>query len=199
MPTVRVVATTRIAPERVPHAARDFSERRERIFPAVSLKRMEVHDLGATSADVTEGTRAGPIVNWERCRYDWSEPDTVVPTVTDSNVYAVPGSSWSLTATRQDGGSRVGISWVREFRSGPRGACSAPYSGASAIASSTATRATCSRTSSSSRTAASAHSRAGSWSAISTSIASPIWCARCAPSPSITTAKARRCPPRLRQ
>jgi len=122
VPTVRVVAETSVPPERVLAAAHDFSERRERIFPAVSTKRLEVHELGETSADVTEGTRAGPIVNWERCRYDWSQPGVVKAPVTDSNVYDPSASSWEIRATaREGGGSRVEMAWIREFKSGPRG------------------------------------------------------------------------------
>ena len=42
-------------------------------------------------------------------------------TVTESNVYAVPGSSWEIRATRSDGGSRVEMLWIREFRPNARG------------------------------------------------------------------------------
>ena len=122
MPTVRVVAATSVPPERVLAAAHDFSERRQKVFPAVSTGRLEVHELGETSADVTEGTRAGPIVNWERCRYDWSQPGVVTAPVTDSNVYDPAASSWEIRATPKDGGSQVEMAWIREFRSGPRGA-----------------------------------------------------------------------------
>jgi hypothetical protein len=82
---------------------------------------MTVHEIGDTWADVTEGTRAGPIVNWERCRYDWSQPGSVRATVIDSNVYAFPGSSWELRATETGDGSRVEMIWVREFVRKPRG------------------------------------------------------------------------------
>jgi hypothetical protein len=41
--------------------------------------------------------------------------------VIDSNVYAVPGSSWELKAEPSDGGSTVEMIWAREFRSGPSG------------------------------------------------------------------------------
>ena len=78
--------------------------------------------MGRLSADVTEGTRAGPIVNWERCRYDRSTPGRVIATVTDSNVYASPGSEWEIRATpNEDGGSHVEMTWTREFKHGPRG------------------------------------------------------------------------------
>lgn len=122
MPTIRVVADCSIPPERVLEAARDFSERREDVFPAVSMKRMAVHADGETSADVTEGTRAGVGINWERCDYDWSRPGVVTATVTDSNVYAAPGSRWEIRAGPRDGGgSHVEMDWVREFRRNARG------------------------------------------------------------------------------
>ena len=121
MTVIKVEAESALPPERVLQAAYDFSDRRERIFPAVSVKRMNIHEQRLTDADVTEGTRAGPIVNWERCRYDWSSPDRVVATVIDSNVYATPGSRWEITATPTDGGSHVEMTWIREFRRGPRG------------------------------------------------------------------------------
>jgi hypothetical protein len=118
---ISIVGEVPIAPERVLDAIVDFCQRRERVFPAVSLKRMTVHSLGTTTADVTEGTRAGPFVFWERCAYDWSESGRVVAVVSDSNVYASPGSLWELTATPTDRGSRVVMTWTRRFQRRPRG------------------------------------------------------------------------------
>ena len=75
MTTICIVAESPLPPESILAAARDFSPRREAIFDAVSMERMEVHALGEETADVTEGTRAGVLgVNWERCDYDWSQP-----------------------------------------------------------------------------------------------------------------------------
>ena len=82
---------------------------------------LTVHELSETTADATEGTSVGIGTNWERCRYDWSEPGRVTATVTGSNVYAHPGSSWQLTATPSDRGSRVEMVWQRTFRRNPRG------------------------------------------------------------------------------
>ena len=88
----------------------------------MSVDRLVVHEIGETSADATEGTSVGPLgANWERCRYDWSQPDAVKAPVTDSNVYAVPGSSWELKASPNDGGSRVEMVWERQFRRNARG------------------------------------------------------------------------------
>ena len=119
--TIVVIETTTVPVERVLAAASDFSPRRYSVFPAVSAKHTTVHASAGTSADVTEGTRVGPLVLWERCDYDWSRPDSVTATVTESNVYAVPGSSWEIKATPSDGGSRVEMTWIREFRANARG------------------------------------------------------------------------------
>ena len=102
-------------------AARDFGSRRVQVWPAVRTEHLTIHEISGTSADVTEGTPAGIGINWERCRYDWSEPGQVTATVTDSSVYSHPGSSWRLTATPSSRGSRVEMVWQRTFRHAPRG------------------------------------------------------------------------------
>jgi hypothetical protein len=120
--TIRVVADSPLPPERILAAARDFSPRREKVFDAVSMKRMEVHSLGDGHADVTEGTSVGPLgSNWERCTYDWSTPGCVKAPVEDSNVYEPKGSSWEITATASNGGSHVEMTWMRRFKHSPRG------------------------------------------------------------------------------
>jgi hypothetical protein len=121
VPTVRIVEESSLPPERVLAAAHDFSERRSRIFSAVQAKYFEVHSSGDHSADVTEGTRSGPMYNWERCDYDWSKPDSVLADVKDSNVYDPDGSCWELKATPKNGGSRVEMIWERKFKRTPKG------------------------------------------------------------------------------
>jgi hypothetical protein len=121
MTTIHVTIQSRLSPERVLAAGYDFSPRRAEIFPAVSIPHFEVHELGETSVDVTEGTPVGVGVNWERCRYDWSQPGSVKALVTDSNVYRPAGSSWELRATPAESGSKVEMIWIREFTHDPRG------------------------------------------------------------------------------
>jgi hypothetical protein len=121
MPTVRIVDESSLPPERVLAAAHDFSERRSRIFSAVQAKYFEVHSNGEHLADVTEGTRSGPMYNWERCDYDWSKPNSVLADVKDSNVYDPDGSWWELRATPKDSGSRVEMIWERNFKRTPKG------------------------------------------------------------------------------
>ena len=119
--TIEIVATTAVPAEDVLAAASDFSARRVDVFPAVSTAHMTVHALGETTADVTEGTRVGPVVVWERCDYDWSHAGRVSAIVTDSNVYSVPGSAWTITAEQNGNETRVALTWTRGFRRGPLG------------------------------------------------------------------------------
>jgi hypothetical protein len=121
MTTIHVTTHSRLSPERVLAAGYDFSARRTEIFPAVSTPYFEVHELSQTAADVTEGTPAGAGINWERCRYDWSQPGSVKAIVTDSNVYQPANSSWELRATPAQSGSDVEMIWIREFTHNPRG------------------------------------------------------------------------------
>jgi hypothetical protein len=71
---------------------------------------LKVHQRGSTEADVTEGS-AGI---WERLHYDWSDPDHVVLTTVDSNLWAsVP--SHTYTFTRQpDGKTSIDYVVVRD-------------------------------------------------------------------------------------
>jgi hypothetical protein len=109
-----------LPPARVLQAAHDFTGQRGDVFPAVEAEHFQVHSIGDNHADVTEGTGTGIGTNWERCRYDWSVPSTVTATVTDSNVYA-PGSSWTITAIAAPRGSRVEMTWARQFKRTIRG------------------------------------------------------------------------------
>jgi hypothetical protein len=71
-----------------------------------------VHDQGPRHADVTEGSRG----IWERLRYDWSDPDRVVMTTTDSNLWG-GRSGHTYTFTQQpDGTTDVDVVVVREGR-----------------------------------------------------------------------------------
>ena len=121
MTTIHVTIHSPLAPKRVLAAGHDFSARRAEIFPAVSTRHMQVHELSETSADVTEGTPAGVGINWERCRYDWSQPGSVKAIVAESNVYRPAKSSWELRATPAESGSKVEMIWIREFAHSTRG------------------------------------------------------------------------------
>ena len=67
--TISCTAATSVAPERVIDALTDFGPERPERWPNLDRRFYELHELRATSADVTEGSAfAGGI--WERARYD---------------------------------------------------------------------------------------------------------------------------------
>jgi hypothetical protein len=69
-----------------------------------------VHSQGPDYADVTEGS--GGV--WERLHYDWSDPNHVVLTTTDSNVWG-GASGYRYTLTRQPNGTTdIDVVVVRE-------------------------------------------------------------------------------------
>jgi Polyketide cyclase / dehydrase and lipid transport len=114
MTVINCTATTALAPERVLAALTDFTADRPRVWPGLDPRFYEVHELGETSAEVTEGSAfAGGV--WERARYDWSGPGLVRITVLDSNAFA-PGGSWIYRISPDGGGSRVELRVQRRGR-----------------------------------------------------------------------------------
>jgi hypothetical protein len=71
---------------------------------------LKVHDRGSSRADVTEGS----VGIWERLHYDWSNPNHVVLTTTDSNVWGgASGHTYNFTR-HPDGTTDVDLVVVRE-------------------------------------------------------------------------------------
>jgi hypothetical protein len=69
-----------------------------------------VHNRGSSQADVTEGS--GGI--WERLHYDWSDPNHVVLTTTDSNIWGgASGHTYTFTR-RPDGLTDIDVVVVRD-------------------------------------------------------------------------------------
>jgi len=103
--------TTTTAPEVILGALTDFSARRPELWPNLSPRLYQVHSVGQTEADVTEGSAfLGGV--WERTRYDWSEPGVVLIEVEDSNAFA-PGSWWRYQVEPVGSGSRVRFQFDR--------------------------------------------------------------------------------------
>ena len=78
---------------------RDHGSRSE-IFGRSDDGYLEVHDQGPGHADVTEGS--GGV--WERLSYDWSDPEHVLLTTTDSNIWG-GASGHTYTFKRQSDGT----------------------------------------------------------------------------------------------
>jgi hypothetical protein len=91
--------TTALTPEQFVAGLTDFGPGRSKLFSNSADEYLQVHHLGLFEADVTEGS--GGI--WERLHYDWSKPNHVVLTTTDSNVWSGL-SGHTYTFTRQPNG-----------------------------------------------------------------------------------------------
>jgi hypothetical protein len=113
MPHVELDVETSVAPEDVTAALLDFSPRRPEIWPGLTASLYEVYSVGETSAEVKEGTKMPGMTVWAKERYDWSVPGVVTWTVQESN-FCTPGSFVSAAITsREDGGSRIHVTWDR--------------------------------------------------------------------------------------
>ena len=109
MSRVHASAEGAFAPHVFVDALTDFGPGRSTIWGSSSNSKLVLHDRGDTWADVTEGTDAGGI--WQRYRYDWSDPQLVKLTVTDSNAFG-PGSYWEYRLTPVDHDRRTRIDLV---------------------------------------------------------------------------------------
>jgi hypothetical protein len=110
MSTIHFDQPTLSTPEQFVAGLTDFGPGRSRLFPNSADGYLKVHHLGQVDADVTEGS--GGI--WERLSYDWSDPNHVKLTTTDSNMFGgASGYTYTLTR-RSDGTTDVDVVIVRE-------------------------------------------------------------------------------------
>jgi len=100
MATFRFHQTTTATPEQFLAGLTDFGPGRSELFENSADDYLQVHGQGPTEADVTEGSRG----IWERLHYDWSDPNQVVLTTTDSNTWG-DGPSHTYTLKRQPNGT----------------------------------------------------------------------------------------------
>ena len=106
MTTIHVTVSTAVAPERIIHAFTDFTPQRLRTFPNIDPRYYQVHELAATTAEVTEGSAFFGGV-WERARYDWSHPGEISIKVRASNAFTSDSFWHYRIAADESGGSRV--------------------------------------------------------------------------------------------
>ena len=109
---ITTAVDTHVAPDRIRDALLDFSDQRlvtwsRTLDPAT----YEVHHVGDTSAEVTEGSKR-PFV-WSRERYVWEQPDLITWTAVESN-FCEPGSHIAMhLEPRDDGGTHLTVTWDR--------------------------------------------------------------------------------------
>ena len=110
MSVIHFHAVTTSTPEQFIAGLTDFGPGRSKVFKNSADSYLMVHNKGPRQADVTEGS--GGI--WERLDYDWSDPNYVKLTTTDSNVFG-GASGYTYTLTPQpDGTTDVDVVIVRE-------------------------------------------------------------------------------------
>jgi hypothetical protein len=110
MSTIHFHQTTTLTPEQYIAGLTDFGPGRSKLFGNSADEYLKVHERGASQADVTEGS--GGI--WERLRYDWSDPNRVILTTTDSNTWG-GASGHTYTFTRHPNGTTdIDVVVVRE-------------------------------------------------------------------------------------
>jgi hypothetical protein len=101
---------TMLTPEQYIAGLTDFGPGRSKLFGNSADAYLKVHHLGRTEADVTEGSSG----IWERLHYDWSNPNHVVLTTTDSNTWG-GASGHTYTFTRHPNGTTdIDVDVIRE-------------------------------------------------------------------------------------
>jgi hypothetical protein len=110
MSTIHLHQTTTSTPEQYVAGLTDFGPGRSKLFGNSADDYLKVHHRGPSQADVTEGS--GGI--WERLHYDWSDPNHVVLTTTDSNLWGgASGHTYNFTH-RSDGMTDIDVVVVRD-------------------------------------------------------------------------------------
>ena len=110
MSTVRFSQATTATPEEFVAALTDFGPGRSELFGNSADGYLEVYSRGSTEADVKEGSRG----IWERLHYDWSDPNRVVLTTTDSNTWGGASGHTYTFKPLPDGRTEVELVTVRE-------------------------------------------------------------------------------------
>lgn len=106
---MRLDFETRASPAQVRRALTDFSDRRLQTWHrSMDPKTYKVLDSGDTWAVAKESSARSPF--WVVCRYDWSDPDVVRWTITESS-YGGGGEGFARASPLAEGGSRVHAQW----------------------------------------------------------------------------------------
>ena len=110
MSTIHFLFRTTATPEQFVAGLTDFGPGRSKLFGNSADEYLKVHHRGHTEADVTEGS-AGI---WERLHYDWTDPNRVIMTTTDSNVWGGRSSHTYTFERLSNGTTNLNAVVVRE-------------------------------------------------------------------------------------
>ena len=104
MSTIHLHQTTTLTPEQYVAGLTDFGPDRSKLFGNSAQEYLKVHHLGPSHADVI----------WERLHYNWSDPNRVILTTTDSNVWGGASGHTYTFSRRPDGTTDIDVVVVRE-------------------------------------------------------------------------------------
>ncbi len=110
MSTLHFHRTTTLTPEQYVAGLTDFGPGRSKLFGNSADEYLKVHSKGSHEADVTEGS--GGI--WERLHYDWTDPNHVVLTTTDSNLWGGRSGHTYNFRRQPNGTTDIDVDVVRE-------------------------------------------------------------------------------------
>jgi len=110
MATIHFQQTTTSTPEQFIAGLTDFGPGRAELFGNSADDYLKVHDQSPGHADVTEGSRGV----WERLKYDWTDPNHVVLTTTDSNVWGGKSGHTYTLKRNADGTTDIDVVIERE-------------------------------------------------------------------------------------
>ena len=102
-----------VPPEVLRAALIDFGPDRPLNWPGLDASLYELRTVGATWADVKEGTKRPGLHIWSIEHYDWSDPHAVDITVRESNFAAVGSHTLVTISPTPSGGSHVRFDWYR--------------------------------------------------------------------------------------
>jgi hypothetical protein len=110
MSTLHFHQTIKATPEQFTAGLTDFGPGRSELFPNSADDDLKVHSQSGTEADVTEGSSG----IWERLHYDWSNPNHIVLTTTDSNTWGGNSSHTYDLKANSDGTTDIDYTVVRD-------------------------------------------------------------------------------------
>ena len=110
MSTIHLHQATTATPEQFVAGLTDFGPGRAKLFGNSTDEYLKVHRQGPKEADVTEGSNG----IWERLHYDWSDPNRVVMTTTDSNLWSSSSGHTYTFTRRRDGMTELDAVVVRD-------------------------------------------------------------------------------------
>jgi hypothetical protein len=114
VPRFSFVLDVRDPPAKVMAAMLDFSERRPEIWPNLAARLYQLHELGPTTADVTEGSTIPGVEVWERVAYEWTD-SSVHMVVTAGKIFE-PGGTVDFRVEPRGSGSRITVHYDRRSK-----------------------------------------------------------------------------------